>query len=170
MVLSSYDEQLINEHKDENPELQNLEINSTSEIVTDIPNLTKHTCIKNGNLIGRVTYENVQFLARNTCPLDSIYELVIFALQKRSSFEKLLDCALEVEDTLNILKSIIVYIANRCSIDFIYSERMRIMLKIQDQKEYDNENKILNCAYSVTRLFSTIINSVSTNVKKNHVS
>ena len=83
----------------------------------------KHTHIVNGNHLGPVTYENLQISARNTCPIDSIYEIIIFALLRNNSMANLFNNSFDVDDSLNIFKTMVYYIASECSIDvFIMKE------------------------------------------------
>ena len=182
--LNNYDEQIkaeiTNESnyidvEDYNREIDELAVNenellteqlNSNVVVINLMTLMKHTHIVNGNLLGPVTYENLQISARNTCPIDSIYELIIFALLRNNSMANLFNNSFDVVDSLNIFKTMVYYIASECSIDVIYYERLRVMLQVQEKNNFDSTNNILNCACNVSRLFSILINSTCNNVRK----
>ena len=71
-------EQLKTKNKNVITIFKQLKVLSNNVILISTENLVKHTYIINGNRLGRVTHEDLTILVLNTCPIDSIYELIIF--------------------------------------------------------------------------------------------
>ena len=58
------------------------------------------------------------------------------------------------------------YIASGCSIDFIYQERLRIMLQVQEKTNFDSKTNTINCVCNVSRLFSILLNSTCDSIQR----
>ena len=85
--------------------------------------------------------DNKLYRSINTCPYDSLYEILIAAYQSSKEFRT---CVFESSkrEEINILKSLNFYMKKTLSdgMKNIYEDRCKIMLKTKEAKNSENES------------------------------
>ena len=126
---------------------------------------SKHNLIVNGNnfkIDYNLFYELDKKLYRpvNTCPFDSLYEVLISAYKKSKAFREL---TLEASNSkkMNILKSLYFYMENipRQDLKKLYQNRFEIMYSIGEicVPQINSSYLILDCNYSATKLSEILL-------------
>lgn len=115
--------------------------------------LENHIEILNGNSITLpgIIYENKMVKVNNTCPLDSILELMIDCILNRKTFQNLFLYGDYDEQNMNIFNILYFYALKKCDISYIYQRRFEIFLEILGRDKIINNS--LDCKFSVTKIF-----------------
>ena len=106
-------------------------------------------------------HDQIVFQVSNTCPFDSISELLIATYKRSDSFKRnVLEAT--TSEPINIFKSIFMYLEsiNSYDISSFYKDRFNIMYNIGEKNFFDKTSCILDCNYNICKLFEILVKNI----------